>query len=310
MCGSSSPMSTKTKPLRTNPIIFQVVSHRTRLLGVRIVPRPAADDEAGRDRREDTRQAEAIGREIRRERDDDRDHDLDRWVVQPPKDLARQPADDDADDDPTDRGDDEPRQRFGEDEAGADGDHGGPIGDQRRRIVEQCLAFDERPDDPRRPEPAEDRRGRQRVGRPDDRPERECGRPTQTRDQGVRHDRDEDHREQHQADRQADERGQVRAEVADRGFRCRAEEQRRQEDQQDQVRLEVDAGQPRDEGQAEASQHEQCRVRDGDAASDLVHDRDRDEDEQDSGQNLHKSPRSTVPDRPAKSSNGPSSRMA
>ena len=31
-------MRTNRKPLRTNPIIFQVVSHSTRLLGVRIVP--------------------------------------------------------------------------------------------------------------------------------------------------------------------------------------------------------------------------------------------------------------------------------
>ena len=42
--GSSNPISTNTKPLRTNPIIFQVVSHRTRLLGLGIVPEPAADD--------------------------------------------------------------------------------------------------------------------------------------------------------------------------------------------------------------------------------------------------------------------------
>ena len=36
--GSSRPISTKTKPLRTKPTIFQVVSHRTRLYGVRILP--------------------------------------------------------------------------------------------------------------------------------------------------------------------------------------------------------------------------------------------------------------------------------
>jgi len=38
MSGSSRPTRTKTKPLRTNPIIFQLVSHKTRLLGVRMVP--------------------------------------------------------------------------------------------------------------------------------------------------------------------------------------------------------------------------------------------------------------------------------
>ena len=248
---------------------------------------PAADDEAGRDRREHARQAESIGREIGRERDDDRDQDLDRRVVEPPKDLARDTTDDDADGDPADRGDDEPGQRFGEDEAGADGEHRGPIGDQRGRVVEQRLAFDERPDDPRRPESAEDRRGRQRVGRADDRTERERGRPAQAGDERVRHHRDEDHREQDQADREADERREVRAEIADRGFGRGGEEQRRQEDEQDQVGLEVDAGKARDEGQRETAQHEQCRIRHADAAGDLVHDRDGDEDQQDGGQDLH-----------------------
>ena len=32
IAGSSRPMSTNTNPLRTNPIIFQLLSHRTRLL--------------------------------------------------------------------------------------------------------------------------------------------------------------------------------------------------------------------------------------------------------------------------------------
>ena len=38
MSGSARPISTKISPLRTNPTIFQDVSHRTRLLGERIVP--------------------------------------------------------------------------------------------------------------------------------------------------------------------------------------------------------------------------------------------------------------------------------
>ena len=80
---------------------------------------------------------------------------------------------------------------------------------------------------------------------------------------------------------------EVRAQIPDRGFGRGGEEQRRQEDEQDEVRLELDAGKARDEGQRETTQHEQCRIRHADAAGDLVHDRDGDEDQQDCGQGLH-----------------------
>ena len=120
-----SPISTNTKPLRTNPTIFQVLSHRSRLLGVRIVPEPAADDETGGDGREDAREAEVLGRQVRGERDDERDHDLDRRVVEPAQDLAGDATDDDADDDATDGRDDEVAKRLREDE-GAAGDRERP----------------------------------------------------------------------------------------------------------------------------------------------------------------------------------------
>ena len=129
--------------MRTNPIIFQVVSHRSAAARRQDRPEPAADDEAGSDRREDARQAEPIGREIRRERDDDGDQDLDRWVVEATQDLARDTTDDGADDDPAGRRDHEPDQRLREDEAAAERrDDRRPIGDQRGRIVEQRLALD------------------------------------------------------------------------------------------------------------------------------------------------------------------------
>ena len=106
----------------------------------------------------------------------------------------------------------------------------------------------------------------------------------------MRHDRDEDHREQHQADRETHERNDVRPQIADRRL-CRGREQQwRQEDQQDQVGLELDAGKARDEGQPEATEDEQGRIWHADAAGDLVDDRDRDEDQQDCGQSLHELP--------------------
>jgi len=204
------------------------------------------------------------------------------------QDLTRDTADDGPDQDPASRCDHEPDQGFREDECAAERrDHRGPIGDQRGRIVEQRLAFDQRPNDPRRPEPAEDRRGGQGVSRADDRSERERRGPAQTGHQGVGHERHQDHREQHQPDRETNQRGDVRAKIADRGFRCGGKQQRRQEDEQDQVGLEFDPGKTGDEGKTEATKNEQRRIGHADPTGDLVDDRDGNEDQQDCGQGLH-----------------------
>ena len=119
---------------------------------------------------------------------------------------------------------------------------GGPIGDEGSRVVEQGLALDERPDDPRRAEPAEDRRGRQGVGRADDRSERERGRPAESGIAACATTATITIVKMHEADREPDERGDVRPQVADRRLGGRAEQQRRQEDEQDQVRLELRCG--------------------------------------------------------------------
>ncbi len=131
IAGSSSPISTKTKPLRTNPIIFQLVSHRTRLFGVRIVPirlpitNPAVTAASTPD------ETELIGGQVGRERDDDRDDDLDRRVVEPAQDLAGAPADDGPDRDPAERRDRETGDGLGQDEAPGDGGQRRPS-DRRR----------------------------------------------------------------------------------------------------------------------------------------------------------------------------------
>ena len=48
-----------------------------------------------------------------------------------------------------------------------------PVGDQRRRVVDEALALEDRDDPARHAEPAEDGRRGHRVRRRDDRPERE-----------------------------------------------------------------------------------------------------------------------------------------
>ena len=78
-------------------------------------------------------------------------------------------------------------------EAAADGGgHRDAVGDERGRVVDQALALDDVDDPPRHAEPAQDRRGGDRVGGGDDRAERERRRPRDAVDQRVRDDRDRD----------------------------------------------------------------------------------------------------------------------
>ena len=85
-----------------------------------------------------------------------------------------------------------PGDRIGEDEgAGHDGEDRRAIGDERRRVVEQGLALDERHHDARRPEAAEHGRGGEGVGWGDDRPEGERGSPAQVGDGRLGHGRDD-----------------------------------------------------------------------------------------------------------------------
>ena len=174
--------------------------------------------------------------------------------------------------------------------APADGrDDRRPIGDERGGVVEQGLALDERPDDPRRPDPAEDRGGRERIRRPDDRAQGEGSRPVQPGDDRVGRRGHDDDRDDHQADREAAERGQIRAQVPDRRLGRGREQQRRQEDEQDQLGLEPDLGHPRHETEEQAAQDEQRRIRDAGPPGKLIQDRDRDQDDQDGGQDFHES---------------------
>lgn len=117
-------------------------------------------------------------------------------------------------------------ERIGQQERSArDGGDGGPVRNERGRIVEQGLAFDERDHDARRAEATEDGRCREGVGRGDDGAEREGGGPAHPGDRGVGRDRDEDHREHDEPDREAEERAEVRPQIASRARDGRAEEQ-------------------------------------------------------------------------------------
>ena len=149
---------------------------------------------------------------------------------------------------------------------GHGGDDRDPVRDERRRVVDEALALEDRDDPARDAEPLEDRRRGHGVGRRDDRPEGERGRPAEPRDERLGDDGDDDGRDQDEPDRQETDRPEVAPEVADRGEVAGPEQDRRQEQQEDEVGLELDrrAG-PGTNPRASPPSDEQDRVRDADA---------------------------------------------
>ena len=225
---------------------------------------PAARDEAGRDDRQDARDMEhLLGRRIDAERDQQREDDREDRVVDARDQLPGEPAEREADQDAADRDDHEPGRRIEQRERPAGGGRQGRAQrDQRRRIVHEALALEDGDHPARHPEPLEDGRRGDGVRRRDDRAERERGRPAQIRHQQMRHDRDRGHREQDEADGQQEDGPQVGLELADRGEVARTEQDRWQEQQEDEVGLEVDIRERRDEAQDQPADDQHDGVRD------------------------------------------------
>ena len=125
------------------------------------------------------------------------------------------------------------------------------------------------------PSCARDRRRGHRVGRRDDGAEREGDRPGQA-DQLVADDRDRTGRDQHQSDRGQRQRAGVGAQRPQVGQEGRHVEQRRQEDHQHQVGIELDVGDAGQVAERDRPEHEHDRVRDVEQPRDHAQRRDRD----------------------------------
>ncbi len=191
-----------------------------------------------------------------------------------------EPADD-AERDPAGHVDDEVAGRVEQVEGAAHRDHGRPVRHQRRAVVDEALALDDRRHVPRHAEAPGDRGRRERIGRRDDGAERERRRPRQPSDRRVRGHRHGDRGEEHERDRAERDRAQVPAQVAQRGEVRRVEQQRRQEDEEDELRVELDVRHAGREADEAAADHEQDRVRHVEQARQRGQRRDRDEEEED-----------------------------
>ena len=164
MTGSCSPIRMKSRAFRTKTRISQTASPCTRVCAVVSSDVCAAHVDADGDRGQDGRDVRALGRQVGEVPREERDRDLERRVVEPPAQLADQPADAEADRDAAEHARHEREPGVHEREAaGHDGRDGEAVGDERRPVVDQALALDDRDEPPRHAEPARDRRRRHRI---------------------------------------------------------------------------------------------------------------------------------------------------
>ena len=218
--------------------------------------------EADRDRGGDAGEAELLGRQVGGVAAHERDRDLDRRIVEALAHLGDHPADGEADRGAAEAGVDE--LRTGLPGAEAAGEHGRDrdlVGDQRGRVVDQRLALDDRHDAARDAEAPGDRGRGDGVGGGDDRAEHERGGPRHAVDHRVGDHRDAAGGGEHEPDRERADRPDVLPQLPQPGEVRRRVEQRRQEDQQHEVWLELEVRDARDEPEPEPAEDEEDGIR-------------------------------------------------
>src|SRR5215217_2673027 len=210
-----------------------------------------AEVESRRDGGEDAGNAELVGGEKSGERRQQRHQPLDAAVVDPAPQPEDEPTDDESDRDAAGADEDELDRRMGEGEGtGDDRADGGPVNDQCGRVVDQALPVQDRDDPRRNAESPRNRAGRDRVGRGDDRPEHEADAPAQV-EEIVCDDGDAAGRRDDEPDRERGNRLQIGAKVAPGGGDGVPVEERRQEDEEDDLRIELDLRHTRHEAEGQ-----------------------------------------------------------
>ena len=242
----------------------------------------------GGDRRDHPGGAEPLGREEGGVGRQERDRHLHRRVFDADSNLCDHPPDGHTDDTTAHEGDRERRDRRGRREraAGGRGD-GDAVDRQRRRVVQQTLAFEDRHDLPRQSEPRRDRGGGDRVRRRDDGAQRDRDGPRKAGNERVGDHGNRQRRREDQADRERADGAEVGAQAPHRREVRGDIEERRQDDEEDEVRLDRDPRDPRHQAQQETADDQKDRVRDPDAARDRDERGHRDEEGEDQLGGVH-----------------------
>src|SRR5439155_7378327 len=177
-------------------------------------------------------------------------------------DLADEPADSQTHRGAAGAGDEQlERREAGGEGTGHHGGHPDPVGHQGGGVVDQSFAFQEGHDPPRGAEPPHDGDGRHRVGGRDNGAEHEGGGPGDLGDERVGHGGNGADGQQHHNRAVPGDGPELRPEVAQRGGERGQVEQRRDEEEEERLRLQHDAGKAGDGGEGQAAEHEEDRVR-------------------------------------------------
>ena len=185
--GTSSPVMMKTTPYRRKVIVSHTARPVRRASAPHDARAAAAEVQAGDHRRDHAGGAELLGREEGGVGRQEGDRDLHRRVLDARPDLRDHPPHRQADRPPAQHRDGEGRERPRTTERAPDrGRDGDSVDRQRGRVVQQALALEERHDPSRYGEPRDDGGRRDRVGRRDDRAERQRDGPWDAGDQRVR----------------------------------------------------------------------------------------------------------------------------
>ena len=244
--------------------------------------RKAADDQTRRDGCEHARLAEIVRRQVRDERHDDRDRRLQRLVFERAPGKVCEPGRRQTDQHRYDElfceraGGVPKRERRADDRGDAD-----RIQNERRRVVDEALAFDRSDDVPRDVELVGDRREGDLVGRSDDGAEDERHAPRHAGDDRVGDDRDGNRGEDDQAKGHLEDPERTGAELASRRGYALPIEQGREKDDEHEVRRQRNRRHARDETDRHSAEHENDRIGDVDAIRDRDQHDDRKKDNDD-----------------------------
>ena len=205
-----------------------------------------AEIDAGRDDREHARRLGCVRGDEREVTRHQGDRHLDGRVFEPAPHLGREVTDDQADPDPADDAPDEPPGGVPDRERSRhDRHHRNAIEDERRAVVDEALALDDRDEASGDAKPAHDRRRSDRIGRRDDGAEHKRGAPRQPGYCGMGDDGNRDRRRDHEADGEDANRASVRPQVPHRREEGGEVDQRRQDGDEHDLRRELqgrDAG--------------------------------------------------------------------
>ena len=218
-----------------------------------------AHDDPGRHGRKHPRSADPLGDQERAERGDRGHRGFDDVIVRGPGDRHGPEADDEPDRDAAacdlDQRRDDPEGAAGSRRAmrGPGEDQGEE--DRRRAIVDEAFGLDEEPQASRDPGLAQKRDHRDRVGGGDERPERQrrLDPPTEDINQRARHDRSA---EEHPDRGKTENRDEVAPQIDPANVQRRFEQQRRQDDVEDEVVRQREAGADTEKGQRRPGEDE------------------------------------------------------